>query len=86
MNENLAKRIIGSASKNDFFKNQVLWNSGGVIFHKEDMFRLIELTIRECAEVLRESKYQIAETDYYDGFNEGLEYSANRIEELFGIE
>ena len=45
-----------------------------------------ELIIRECSKTLRESKYKLAETDYYDGFNEGLEYSANRIEELFGVE
>jgi hypothetical protein len=52
MNEELIKRLIGNASENDFFKNKVLWNSGGVIFHKEDMIRLIELVMEECQEVV----------------------------------
>lgn len=52
MNEELVKRLIGNASENDFFKNQVLWNSGGVIFHKEDMIRLIGLVMEECQEIV----------------------------------
>ena len=45
-----------------------------------------ELIVRECAKVLRDSYYKHSHTDYYDGFNEGLNYSAFRIEELFGVE
>jgi hypothetical protein len=45
-----------------------------------------ELIVRECAKVLRESAYNHSHTDYYDGFNEALNYSAFRIEELFGVE
>lgn len=52
MNEELVKRLIGDASENDFFKNQVLWNSGGVIFHKQDMIRLIECVVKECVNLV----------------------------------
>jgi hypothetical protein len=45
-----------------------------------------ELIVRECAKVLRDSSYKHSHTDYYDGFNEALSYSAFRIEELFGVE
>jgi hypothetical protein len=48
-----------------------------------------ELIVRECSKVLRDSAYKHYEhshTDYYDGFNEALNYSAFRIEELFGVE
>lgn len=45
-----------------------------------------ELIVRECAKVLRDSSYKHSHTDYYDGFNEALNYSALRIEELFGVE
>jgi hypothetical protein len=45
-----------------------------------------ELIVRECAKVLRDSSYKHSHTDYYDGFNEALNYSAYRIEELFGVE
>jgi hypothetical protein len=72
------------------FKNKLLqeiaemcWNPAHREFNAE---QFAEFIIRECSRTLRESKYQIVETDYYDGFNEGLEYSANRIEELFGVE
>lgn len=54
MNEELVKQLIGSASEHDFFKNQVLWNSGGVIFHKEDMIRLVELVVEECVRVVND--------------------------------
>ena len=45
-----------------------------------------ELIVRECSKVLRDSSYKHSHTDYYDGFNEALSYSAFRIEELFGVE
>jgi hypothetical protein len=48
--------------------------------------KFAELIIKECGITLLDSRYKIAETDYYDGFNEALVYSANRIEELFGFE
>ncbi len=45
-----------------------------------------ELIVKECSKVLRDSTYKHSHTDYYDGFNEALNYSAFRIEELFGVE
>ncbi len=86
MNEDLVKRLIGDASKIDFNENKVLWESTGTIFHMEDMFRLTELIIRECAKILLESRYKVANSDYYEGFNEALVYSAYALEERFGLE
>lgn len=52
MNEELVKRLIGNASNIDFFKNKILWESTGTIFHMEDMIRLIEIVVEECQEVV----------------------------------
>jgi hypothetical protein len=48
--------------------------------------KFAELIIKECGTTLLDSQYKIAETDYYDGFNEAVVYSANRIQEFFGFE
>lgn len=45
-----------------------------------------ELIIRECAKILLESRYKVADSDYYEGFNEALVYSAYALEERFGVE
>ena len=42
--------------------------------------------IEECARKVLWSKYTgTGASDYYDGFNEGLEYAADRMKELFGV-
>lgn len=60
MNEELVKRLIGNASEIDFLKNRILWESTGTIFHMEDMIRLIEIVVEECAKV--------ADNNYNSGF------------------
>jgi len=57
MNEELIKRLIGSASDTDFTENKILWESTGTIFHMENMFSLIELVVKECVSVVNDQPW-----------------------------
>ena len=54
--------------------------------HPDTVDKFAELIVRECADIAKNSKYTNASSDYYDGFNEALVYSANKIKEHFGVE
>jgi hypothetical protein len=41
--------------------------------------------IQECAEVVKESQWTEAKGEYYEGFNEGLNYGAVKIQKHFGV-
>jgi hypothetical protein len=57
MNEELIKRLIGSASDTDFTENKILWESAGTIYYKEHLIRLIELVVKECVSVVNDQPW-----------------------------
>jgi len=83
MNERI-KELVLEAS--DFMSETANWGhlpgSHNDIFHE----KFAELIVRECADIAKNSQYRGASSDYYDGFNEALVYSANKIKEQFGVE
>jgi len=54
--------------------------------HPDTVDKFAELIVCECADIAKNSQYSGANSDYYDGFNEALVYSANKIKQHFGVE
>jgi hypothetical protein len=48
--------------------------------------KFAELIVRECAQTLTNSKYTQTRKEYYEGFNEALDYGANKILKQFEID
>jgi len=89
MNKELVNklRLDAGIARDSYDHTLVALNKEGeTIDPLEGLEIFAELIVRECAKVLRDSSYKHSHTDYYEGFNEALNYSAFRIEELFGVE
>jgi hypothetical protein len=54
--------------------------------YREEVEGLIELVVRECAELSVNSQYANTKSEYYEGFNEALVYAGNKIRKHFGVE
>lgn len=68
------------------WKASVGYNDSWSRVDPEVLEKFAELIVKECADIAKNSQYRGASSDYYDGFNEALVYSANKIKEHFGVE
>lgn len=82
MNEKLYKKLVGKAMEMDLEKNDVLWNSGGLIMWQNDMKRLIQETAKECLSEIERCTYRNGDTEH----NRALGMAWDNIKEKFGVE
>jgi hypothetical protein len=48
--------------------------------------KLAELIVRECVETVKQSQWTEAKGEYYEGFNEAMNYASIKIKKHFGVE